>query len=94
MIYNYQCTCNNAIEEIMETISLKEIETLGWTHGFAFGKHTTQMIIEDAVKNVLDNSQDGIELYMQAFNEGFSRGLLETSRLKHDELEKIDNELD
>lgn len=66
--------------------TLDEIADIAWSHGFVFGKYTRQIILDDDLIAVLDNSIDGINQYMQSFNAGFSHGLIETSRLHHDEL--------
>lgn len=66
--------------------TLDEIADIGWSHGFVFGKYTQQTKLDDNLQSVLDNSIDGINQYMQAFNDGFAQGLIQTSRLHHDEL--------
>lgn len=69
--------------------TLDEIADIAWLHGFVFGKYTQQTKLDDNLQSVLDNSIEGINQYMQAFNAGFSHGLIETSRLHHDELSTI-----
>lgn len=66
--------------------TLDEIADIAWAHGFVFGKYTQQTILDDDLQSVLDNSIEGINQYMQAFTAGFNHGLIETSRLHHDEL--------
>ena len=66
--------------------TLDEIADIGWAHGFAFGKYTQQARIGEDLQAVLDNSIEGITQYMQSFNAGFGHGLIETSRLHHNEL--------
>lgn len=66
--------------------TLDEIADIGWAHGFAFGKYTQQIKLDDDLIAVLDNSIEGITQYMQSFNDGFAQGLIQTSRLHHDEL--------
>lgn len=69
--------------------TLDEIADIAWAHGFVFGKYTQQTKLDDNLQSVLDNSIDGINQYMQSFNDGFAQGLIQTSRLSHDELSTI-----
>lgn len=69
--------------------TLDEIADIGWAHGFAFGKYTQQTKLDNDLIAVLDNSIEGINQYMQSFNAGFNHGLIETSRLHHNELSTI-----
>lgn len=67
-----QCTViNMTIDEIKET---------AFGHGFAFGKYTEQIIIDDKLKEVLDTNHDAIEAYMASYNEGFNLGFADTLR--------------
>ena len=67
-----QCTViNMTIDEIKET---------AFGHGFAFGKYTEQIIIDDKLKEVLDTNHDAIKAYMTSYNEGFNLGFADTLR--------------
>lgn len=65
--------------------TLDEISSIGWSHGFLFGKYIKQTILDDDLQAMLDNDLQAINIYMQSFNDGFAKGLIETTRLSHDE---------
>lgn len=59
---------------------LSEIENVGFTHGFAFGKHTVQLPLNEKLTDVLDNNREAIIAYMKGYNEGFNCGCAESPR--------------
>lgn len=67
-----QCTVIN--------MTIDEIKDVAFGHGFAFGKYTEQIIIDDKLKEVLDTNQDAIKAYMASYNEGFNLGFADTLR--------------
>lgn len=70
-----QCTVIN--------MTIDEIKDVAFGHGFAFGKYTEQIIIDDKLKEVLDTNQDAIKAYMASYNEGFNLGFADTLRYEH-----------
>ncbi len=70
-----QCTVIN--------MTIDEIKDVAFGHGFAFGKYTEQIIIDDKLKEVLDTNQDAIKAYMSSYNEGFNLGFADTLRYEH-----------
>lgn len=67
-----QCTVIN--------MTIDDIKDTAFGHGFAFGKYTEQIIIDDKLKEVLDTNQDAIKAYMVSYNEGFNLGFADTLR--------------
>ena len=67
-----QCTVIN--------MTIDDIKDTAFGHGFAFGKYTEQVIIDDKLKEVLDTNQDAIKAYMASYNEGFNLGFADTLR--------------
>lgn len=67
-----QCTVIN--------MTIDDIKDTAFGHGFAFGKYTEQIVIDDKLKEVLDTNQDAIKAYMASYNEGFNLGLADTLR--------------
>ena len=67
-----QCTVIN--------MTIDDIKDTAFGHGFAFGKYTEQIIIDDKLKEVLDTNQDAIKAYMASYNEGFNLGFADTLR--------------
>ena len=51
-----QCTVIN--------MTIDEIKDVAFGHGFAFGKYTEQIIIDDKLKEVLDTKHDAIKAYL------------------------------
>lgn len=70
--------------------TLDDISSIGFSHGFVFGKYTKQTILDDDLQAMLDNDLQAINIYMQSFNDGFKFGLAETTRLSHDEYVNYD----
>lgn len=70
--------------------TLDDISSIGFSHGFVFGKYTRQTILDDDLQAMLDNDLQAINIYMQSFNDGFKFGLAETTRLSHDEYVNYD----
>lgn len=64
----------------MKIYTLQEIEGIGYTHGQVFGKYTEQILIDDSLKYVLDNSKQAILAYNYGYNQGFHAGLADTHR--------------
>ena len=71
--------------------TLDEISNIGWSHGFVFGKYTRQTILDDDLQAMLDDDLQAINIYMQSFNDGFAKGLIETTRLSHDDFVNCDS---
>lgn len=71
--------------------TLDEISSIGFSHGFVFGKYTRQTILDDDLQAMLDNDLQAIKIYMQQFNIGFDFGLAETTRLSHDDFFNCDS---
>lgn len=67
-----QCTVIN--------MTIDDIKDTAFGHGFAFGKYTEQIVIDDKLKEVLDTNQDAIKAYMASYNEGFNLGFADTLR--------------
>ena len=67
-----QCTVIN--------MTIDDIKDTAFGHGFAFGKYTEQIIIDDKLKEILDTNQDAIKAYMASYNEGFNLGFADTLR--------------
>lgn len=61
-------------------MTIDEIKDVAFGHGFAFGKYTEQVMIDDKLKAILDTNQDAMRLYMQSYNEGFNLGFADTLR--------------
>lgn len=61
-------------------MTIDEIKETAFGHGFAFGKYTEQIIIDDKLKEVLDTNQHAIKAYMASYNEGFNLGFADTLR--------------
>jgi len=70
-----QCTVIN--------MTIDDIKDTAFGHGFAFGKYTEQIIIDDKLKEVLDTNHDAIKAYMASYNEGFNLGFADTLRYEH-----------
>lgn len=61
-------------------MTMDELKDTAFGHGFAFGKYTEQVIIDDKLKALLDTNQDAMRLYMQSYNDGFNLGFADTLR--------------
>lgn len=64
----------------MRKYTLDEIKETAWGHGWAFGKYTQQVVLDDDLKAFLDNSKQAIVAYMSEYNLGFKAGLAESFR--------------
>lgn len=61
-------------------MTMDELKDTAFGHGFAFGKYTEQVIIDDKLKALLDTNQDAMRLYIQSYNDGFNLGFADTLR--------------
>lgn len=71
----------------MKNFTLDEIREIGYSHGWSFGKYTEQTTLDDELKEILDNSKQGILAYQSGFDDGFKAGVAESPRLNHQELQ-------
>lgn len=69
-------------------MTLDEIKEQAFGHGFAFGKYTEQVILDDEFKKVLDTDQVAMREYMTAYNDGFNTGFADT--LRYDNFDNSD----
>ncbi len=68
---------------MVTNMTIDEIKDVAFGHGFAFGKYTEQVMIDDKLKAILDTNQDAIKTYMAAYNDGFNLGFADTLRYEH-----------
>lgn len=61
-------------------MNIEQISEVAWSHGWVFGKYTQQVMIDDDLLKVLDNSKSAIVAYNDSFREGFLAGLAEARR--------------
>lgn len=61
-------------------MTIDELKDTAFGHGFAFGKYTEQVIIDDRLKALLDTNQGAMREYMASYNDGFNLGFADTLR--------------
>lgn len=61
-------------------MKIEEIKELAFGHGFAFGKYTRQIILDEKLIAILDTNDKAMSQYMQSYNEGFNTGYADTVR--------------
>lgn len=52
-----------------------DLADVAWSHGWAFGKYTSQIILDDKFLSFLSNNPSALRMYQESYNEGFNAGL-------------------
>lgn len=61
-------------------MNIETVKEIAYGHGFAFGKYTRQITIDDDLLKELDNSTSLIVAYIESYYEGVKAGIADTHR--------------
>ena len=64
----------------MENPELEKVLNAAWDKGFAFGKYTQDIPLEQDIISLLENSNEYMREYMTEFKRAVTAGMLQTLR--------------